>query len=112
MVSHRRGVANIATLAGRVNQTFSPYRAYMQITCLEMEKSRRLEEHRAASERIVAINARLADIDHQKEALEQALQDAEARTKPKGHEARTGVRSSDPSSPQARASRASLKLRY
>jgi len=112
MASHRRGVASIRTLAGRVNQTFSPYRAYMQITCLEMEKSRRLEEHRAASDRIAAINARLADIERQKQALEQALQNAGASTIPSSQPTRDGTRAMErPHAPQ-RSSRVGLKLKY
>jgi hypothetical protein len=109
MATPLRGLTSIRTLAGRVNQTFSPYRAYMQITCLEMEKSRRLEEHRAASERIKAINARLADIERQKASLELGLQDAGARTIPRHQDT---SRTPDRSPSQPRASRVGFKLKY
>ena len=36
-----KGINNIRTLSGRVDQLSLPYRSYMQITCLEMEKARR-----------------------------------------------------------------------
>jgi len=34
-----KGLTNIRTLSGRVDQVSLPYRSYMQITCLEMEKA-------------------------------------------------------------------------
>lgn len=107
----RRGLGNIRTLAGRVNQTFSPYRAYMQITCLEMEKSRRLEEHRAASERIAALDARLEDIEKQKQALEESLAQPGVRTAAPKH---TGHRDGDAHQAHSpkRASRIGLTLKY
>lgn len=106
MATPRRGLGSIRTLAGRVNQTFSPYRAYMQITCLEMEKSRRLEEHRAAAERIAALDARLEDIEKQKQSLEDSLTQAGARVAPParaGHTGGTGAK---------RATRVGLTLKY
>jgi predicted nuclease with TOPRIM domain len=45
----------------------------MQISCLEMEKSRRLEERRNAAARIAEIDARLSDIESEKSRLESAL---------------------------------------
>jgi hypothetical protein len=112
MATPLRGLTSIRTLAGRVNQTFSPYRAYMQITCLEMEKSRRLEEHRAASVRIAAINARLADIERQKQGLEQGLQDAGACTLRGGQDASVADKPGRVHSSPPRASRVGLKLKY
>jgi hypothetical protein len=111
MATPRRGLGTIRTLAGRVNQTFSPYRAYMQITCLEMEKSRRLEEHRAASARIAALDARLDDIDKQKQILECSLQQAGALTTPSARETTPGGGPIRPSAPK-RASRVGLRLKY
>lgn len=107
----RRGLGDIRTLAGRVNQTFSPYRAYMQITCLEMEKSRRLEEHRAASERIAALDARLHDIEQQKQVLEDSLEQAGVRTASPSRPGPSGGSVERPRSPK-RASRIGLTLKY
>jgi hypothetical protein len=64
-----KGLGNIRTLSGRVDQVALPYRAYMQITCLEMEKTRRDRERKSASERIAALDARLKQIDAAKQEL-------------------------------------------
>ena len=67
------GLNNIRTLSGRVDQTSLPYRSYMQITCLEMEKARRGMEHKSASRRIAAIDIRLVQIEKAKQELLQAV---------------------------------------
>jgi len=68
-----KGVNNIRTLSGRVDQVSLPYRSYMQITCLEMEKARRNMERKSASERIALIDARLEQIEKTKQKLLQAV---------------------------------------
>jgi ppGpp synthetase/RelA/SpoT-type nucleotidyltranferase len=68
-----RGLNNIQTLAGRVDQLSLPYRAYMQITCLEMEKARRQSERRSASARVAQIDARLKQMEIEKVKLIQAI---------------------------------------
>ncbi|HWO99042.1 MAG TPA: hypothetical protein VNL74_00205 [Methylococcus sp.] len=80
MSTQRKGLNSLRTLSGRVNQTFTPYRAYMQITCLEMEKSRRLQEQKSAEARIAGIHARLREIEAEKQNLQQALRKAGAET--------------------------------
>ena len=60
-----RGLNNIHTLAGRGDQLRIPYRCYMQITCLEMEKARRGAERRSAMERVEIIDKRIACIEIQ-----------------------------------------------
>jgi hypothetical protein len=67
-----KGVNNIRTLSGRVDQLSLPYRTYMQITCLEMEKARRGMERKSASQRVATIDARLAQIEKDKQELLQA----------------------------------------
>src|SRR5674476_773806 len=64
-----KGVNNIRTLSGRVDQLSLPYRSYMQITCLEMEKARRGMERKSASQRIALIDARLDQIEQAKQDL-------------------------------------------
>jgi hypothetical protein len=64
-----RGLKNIRTLSRRVDQRALSYRSYMQITCLEMEKSRRGVERNAASRRITEVDARLKEIEEEKQAL-------------------------------------------
>ena len=68
-----KGLTNIRTLSGRVDQISLPYRGDMQITCLEMEKARRDMERKSASRRIALIDARLDEIDKAKHELLQAV---------------------------------------
>lgn len=69
----RRGLRDIRTLAGRSDQLALPYRAYMQITCLEMERVRRNQEKRSASQRIAIIDARLQEVETEKAVLLQSV---------------------------------------
>ena len=75
MAIPRRGLTNMRTLSGRVDQVALPYRAYMQITCLEMEKSWRDTERKAASKRVREIDARLGEIDKEQKELLRAVAD-------------------------------------
>jgi hypothetical protein len=68
-----KGLTSIRTLSGRVDQVSLPYRSYMQITCLEMEKARRDMERKSASRRIALIDARLGEIETAKQDLLQAV---------------------------------------
>jgi hypothetical protein len=68
-----KGLTSIRTLSGRVDQVSLPYRSYMQITCLEMEKARRDMERKSASQRIATIDARLDEIEKAKQDLLQAV---------------------------------------
>lgn len=74
MAKRTRGLRNLKTLSGRVDAVSVPYQAYMQITCLEMEKARRGAERRSASERIAEIDARLREIEIEKAGVLKALQ--------------------------------------
>jgi hypothetical protein len=64
---------HIRTLSGRVDQLSLPYRGYMQITCLEMERARRNMERKSASQRIALIDARLDQIEKDKQQMLHAL---------------------------------------
>ena len=68
-----KGLTNIRTLSGRVDQVSLPYRSYMQLTCLEMEKARRDMERKSASRRIALIDARLDEIEKAKQDLLRAV---------------------------------------
>lgn len=74
MAIPRRGLREIRTLSGRVDQLSLPYRAYMKMACLEMEKARRGREKKSASQRVADIDARLKEIETDKKALLQALE--------------------------------------
>ena len=68
-----KGLNQIRTLSGRADQLSLPYRSYMQITCLEMERARRNTERKSASQRIALIDARIEEIDKTKQDLLQAV---------------------------------------
>jgi hypothetical protein len=74
-----KGVNQIRSLSGRVDQLSLPYRTYMQITCLEMEKARRGMERKSASQRIAQVDARLEQIEKAKQELLQAVTPAGQR---------------------------------
>jgi hypothetical protein len=82
MAIPERGLTNIRTLAGRVDQLRVPYRCYMQITCLEMEKARRGSERRSAMQRVSSIDRRLACIELEKEAALMRIMESPGPSKP------------------------------
>ena len=99
-----RGLNQIRTLSGRADQLSLPYRSYMQITCLEMERARRNMEHKSASQRIALIDARIEEIEKTKQDLLQAMaasgQKASARLPGSGPE------------PASRRNTGGFKIRY
>ena len=68
-----RGLRDIRTLSGSVNQVFQPYKAYMKISCFEMEKLWRKKERQSASKRMRDIDTRLQEIEAEKSALLKVL---------------------------------------
>ena len=68
-----KGLNQIRTLSGLADQLSLPYRSYMQITCLEMERARRNMERKSASQRIALIDARVQEIEKAKQDLLQAV---------------------------------------
>jgi hypothetical protein len=73
MTIPRRGLRDVLSPVGRGDQLAHPYRAYMQITCLEMERARRNQERKAAKQRIAIIDARLREVETEKAALLQSV---------------------------------------
>jgi hypothetical protein len=98
-----KGLNQIRTLSGRVDQLSLPYRSYMQITCLEMEKARRNMERKSASQRISLIDTRLEQI----EATKQEMLSAIAACGPMPAEYPLGV-----PRPAPRKSTGGFKIRY
>jgi len=68
-----RGLTDIRTLSGSVDQAAIPYRAYMKLSCLEMEKLRRGKERESAVHRMRNIDARFQEIETEKAALFDSL---------------------------------------
>jgi hypothetical protein len=64
-----RGVKDIRTRSGAPDQTIVPYRAYMAITALEMEKARRQTERQSLVARLKNVVTRLRIIDSEKTVL-------------------------------------------
>ena len=95
---------DIKTLSGRVDRIANPYMAYMQITCLEMEKTRKGREREAALQRVQNLDARLGDIELQKASLLRAL--AERAATPGSGEMASESR------PACGRTAGGLKLRY
>lgn len=63
MPMKRRGMNTIKTHAGTVGQTFLPHKAFMRISCLQMEKAHRLREMENSRRRIEAIKKRVEEIE-------------------------------------------------
>ena len=75
-----RGVQDIRTISGRVNENTIPYKAYMKLSILEMEKYRRGKEKTSALERVQNIDQRFKDIEAEREEIIRSL---EARGTPR-----------------------------
>ena len=99
-----KGLNQLRTLSGRVDQLSLPYRSYMQITCLEMERARRNMERKSASQRVALIDARIQEIEKSKQDLLQAVAspDVGIRTRLSGLELK----------PTPRCSTGGFKIRY
>ncbi len=77
-----RGLRSLRTLSGRADRAPAPYRAYMQITCLEMERARRGAERRSAGRRVAEIDRRMAEIDEEKREILRVLAEGGAGNRP------------------------------
>lgn len=64
-----RGLQDIRTHTGRVSSLSEPYRAFMRISCLEMEKARRGKERESALHRVQVIDQRFREIAAEKAEL-------------------------------------------
>jgi hypothetical protein len=74
-----RGLQDLRTHSGTVEQVASPYRAYMRISCLEMEKFRRGQERKSAMHRVENIDARFEEIEAEKAAILKMTDDTKTR---------------------------------
>ncbi len=77
---HMRGLQDIRTLSGSVDQRSVPYQAYMRITVLEMEKARREREKESAMHRVKNIDTRFREIEAEKDDLLRALGERKTST--------------------------------
>jgi len=69
-----RGVQDIKTLSGRADEGTIPYKAYMKLSILEMEKFRRGKEKTSALERVHHIDQRFRDIEAERQEVFSAME--------------------------------------
>jgi len=69
-----KGVQDIRTLSGRVDERSIPYKAYMKLSILEMEKYRRGKEKTSALERVRHIDQRFKDIEAERQEIMTTLE--------------------------------------
>jgi len=69
-----KGVQDIKTLSGRADEGTIPYKAYMKLSILEMEKFRRGKEKQSALERVRNIDQRFRDIEAERQKIITALE--------------------------------------
>jgi hypothetical protein len=86
-----RGLREIRTHSGRVNRVGIPYMAYMNISCLEMEKARREKEKLSALTRIRDIEKRLQEIESEKDALLKKLGERQANALERAAKVKCGL---------------------
>jgi hypothetical protein len=65
----RKSLNDIKTHAGTVDRTFLPHKAFMRISCLEMEKAHRIKEMESSRRRIEAAKKRLKEIETETNTL-------------------------------------------
>ncbi len=64
-----RGVQDIRTLSGRADEGAIPYKAYMKLSILEMERFRRGKEKQSALDRVHHIDQRFRDIETERQEI-------------------------------------------
>ena len=69
-----RGVQDIRTRSGSADEGAIPYKAYMKLSILEMEKFRRGKEKTSALERVHHIDQRFRDIEAERQRIMTALE--------------------------------------
>jgi len=68
-----RGIQDIRTRSGNADAGALPYKSYMKLTILEMEKFRRGKERQSALERVQHIDQRFKDIEVERQEIMSAL---------------------------------------
>ncbi len=69
-----RGVQDIRTRSGCADEGAIPYKAYMKLSILEMEKFRRGKEKQSALDRVDHIDQRFRDIEVERQEIMTALE--------------------------------------
>jgi hypothetical protein len=66
---NQKSLQDIRTHAGRVDEAAIPYKAFMKMSCLEMEKFRKERERNSAMTRVNNIDKRFREIEAEKAAI-------------------------------------------
>ncbi len=64
-----KSLKDIRTHAGRVDGTVVPYKAFMKLSCLEMERFRKEKERSSAMTRVNNIDKRFREIEAEKASI-------------------------------------------
>lgn len=107
--SQIKSVSHIKTRTSKVSNNGVPYISYLKISCLEMEKARREKEKLSAQARIAHIDARLAEIEAEKDAI---LHQLGERTPGSGSESASGRKRSRPSGLTSPVADECFKIKY
>ena len=86
-----RGVQDIRTRSGSADEGAIPYKAYMKLSILEMEKFRRGKEKQSALERVNHIDQRFTDIEAERQKIITVLEGTGIRRLPGIKEPQTPV---------------------
>jgi hypothetical protein len=79
----QRSLNVLRSLSGSAHKAMAPHAAYMKITTIELEKMRLRKARDHAMRRMAEIDARLCELDAQKEALMRAIEAACAAPPPR-----------------------------
>ena len=107
-----RGLQDIRTHSGRVDETHLASKAYLKVACLEMEKVRRGKERESAACRIENIDARFDEIAAEKAALLRSLNEQESGMHTRGQVCHVSDNAPRPLRPRAERKEPGFKLRY
>jgi hypothetical protein len=100
-----KSLQDIRTHAGRVDEAAIPYKAFMKMSCLEMEKFRKERERLSAMTRVNNIDRRFQEIEAEKAAIQTRLDETAPERKRKDTE------KADSKPPDRQAARG-FRLRY
>ncbi len=70
-----KGLQDIRSHSGRAREGAIPHKAYMRLSCLEMEKFRRATERESAMVRVRNIDARCREIDSEEAMILRAMKE-------------------------------------
>ena len=105
-----RGVQDIRTRSGSADEGAIPYKAYMKLSILEMEKFRRGKEKTNALEMVQHIDQRFQDIEVERQKIMTALEAKGIRRRVPTGPAGTETATSGPAAP--RTTTGPFKIRY